>query len=257
MIITTILPVSRIKYLNRVLESLLNQTYKIENLLVIYDGTKEDFITVRNIIASLDIGTKLCVQSNNTTKAFSIPDRRRRIASIHNQAKELVGESDWVFSVEDDGVLPLNALERLVSVAEAYENVGMVTGVELGRWGVPYVGAWVVDNIDNIKVITSLDNKTSQVPFIIEQIDACGLYCGLIRSRYYKSHTFFSDNGLGPDVNLGLYLRSQGFDNYIDWGIPVTHLTGGDGFEIEIPATDKTRIVKLTRLSDNIWQASH
>lgn len=248
--ITTILPVSRVVYLDRVLESLKNQTYKSQSLIVIFDGSDSDFIKVRNKVVGIDYQHVLCVKSNNRRPAFSIPERRWHITNIHNQFRELIGEADWIFSVEDDGILPPDALERLVSVASMKE-LGMITGVELGRWGVPYVGAWRVDDVFKPERITSLENRAGEN--VGESIDVCGLYCGLIRADLYKGHKFTTANGLGPDVNLGLYIRQQGFHNYIDWGIPVTHLTNTRGLEMEIPATDTSLIVVLTALGKNTW----
>ena len=255
--ITAILPISRTKYLDRVITSLINQTYKPHSLLVVYDGPDSDYLAVRNKIVGLDFAQVLCVQSNNKSVAFSIPDRRRHIVSIHNQLRGLIGDADWVFSIEDDGVLQPDSLDRLVNVAQYHQDAGMVTGVELGRWGVPYVGAWVVDDMNDVQVITSIENKTLQaLPFAVQEIDACGLYCALIRADYYKQHEFFTDNGLGPDVNLGLFLRQNGFKNYIDWGVSVTHLTDRDGDEIEIHATSSAKVVRLTRLSGDRWQST-
>jgi hypothetical protein len=254
--ITAILPVSRIQYLDRVLGSLLDQTHKPENLLVIYDGEEQYLLEARNKIVGLEFNNVLFVQSDNLTPAHSIPDRRRHITNIHNQFRELIVDADWVFSIEDDGVLPQNALSRLVNVVNTHENVGMVTGVELGRWGVPYVGAWTVDDVHDTKLVTSVENLALQTPFTIQEIDACGLYCALIKAEEYKQHTFFTNNGLGPDVNLGIYLRQKGLYNYIDWGVPVTHLTNRAGLEMEIPATDRSRVVKLTLLAGSVWQSS-
>lgn len=253
--ITTVLPVSRLTYLDRVLESLLNQTHKPDNLLVIFDGHESQFLEVRNKIVGLPFDSVICVVSTNLAPAHTIPDRRRHISNIHNQFKELIQDADWIFSIEDDGILPSNALERLINIVSEYDNVGMVTGVELGRWGVPYVGAWLVDDINDIQLITSIENKSSEPG--IEEIDACGLYCALIRADKYKEHIFFNNNGLGPDVNLGLYLRKQGYNNYIDWSIPVTHLTFSDNKEIEITPFENSRIVKLRFLYGDVWQASH
>lgn len=255
MIITAILPVSRAKYLNRVLASLLNQTHKPHNLLVVFDGPENEFVEVRNAVSELPFEDSLCVLSNNRERADTIPDRRINIANNHNQFGELLSRTDWVFSIEDDGILPPDALERLIKTVEEKDDLGMVTGVELGRWGVPYVGAWVVDDPEDTKLITSLENKTNQP--IVEEIDACGLYCALIRADLYKQHHFFAHNGLGPDVNLGIYLRKQGLKNYIDWCVPVTHLTQTDGVEIEINPTSKTCIVTQRHLFNNIWELHH
>lgn len=253
--ITAILPVSRTKYLNRVLESLEKQTYKPNSLIVVYDGPDNKFIDVRNRIVGLEYDNVICVSSNNRFRAHTIADRRKNIVNIHNQIREIVADCDWVFSIEDDGILPADALSKLVANINVFHHhaidVGMITGVELGRWGFPYVGAWKVDDINDPHKIVSLDNKTSSNA--IEEIDGCGLYCALIRADLYKTHKFYTNNGVGPDVNLGLYLRQQGYKNYIDWSVHVTHLTHRNGGEIEICATDDSKIISLNRLSGGTW----
>jgi glycosyltransferase involved in cell wall biosynthesis len=256
MTITAILPVSRLQFLDRVLESLLAQTHKPNYLLVVFDGLESDLVEARNKIIGLDFESVRFVQSENLTPAFSIPDRRRHITNIHNQMSEMIGETDWVFSIEDDGILPPNALERLVKIAKEKDNLGMVTGVELGRWGVPYVGAWTVDNINDVHVVTSMENRAFLPNYGVEEIDACGLYCALIRGDLYREHNFFTDNGLGPDVNLGLYIRKLGYSNYIDWGIPVAHLTTVDGQEVVILPLELSKPITLRLLSYNTWQAT-
>lgn len=250
--ITVILPVSRTEYLDRVLESLTNQTYKPNNLIVIFDGYDSQYLYARNKIVEVKLDNVICVPSNNPAPAISIPDRRNHIVAIHNQIRELIEDCDWIFAIEDDGILPPDALEKLVNHVEKHEDTGMVSGVELGRWGVPYVGAWTVDNIYDTHVVTSAENKTHSDE--VEEIDACGLYCALIRADYYKLHEFYTMNGLGPDVNLGLYLRQQGFKNYIDWSIHVTHITFNNGLEVEIPATSESRVVSLQLLSGSTWK---
>ena len=250
--ITTILPVSRIKYLERVLESLLKQTHKIDNLIVVFDGADGEFLQVRNYIMKQDIENKICVPTPYSRMAYTIAERRWHIVAIHNQIRELLGEADYVFSVEDDGILPENALERLLEVQNANPDLGMVTGVELGRWGTPYVGAWRVDDIHEPSLVTSMESKVNQA--LVEEIDGCGLYCALIRADRYKEHKFDTINGLGPDVNLGLFLRQQGHKNYINWAIPITHLTQKMNNEIEIPATSESRVVTLRLSNNGVWK---
>lgn len=250
--IITILPVSRIKYLDRVLESLLKQTIKIKNLVVVFDGSDDEFVIVRNKIAELDIEERICVKTPFDKPAVTIAERRWRIVGIHTQIQELLGDCDWVFSVEDDGILPENALEQLLVACKKHKDAGMVTGVELGRWGIPYVGAWRVDDVFEPKRITSLENKTN-VPFI-EEIDGCGLYCALIRGNEYLKHKFDTRNGLGPDVNLGLFLRQNGYKNYINWHIPVTHLGTVFNHEAEFPATGNSRVITLTPTKSGAWR---
>lgn len=252
--ITAILPVSRIQFLDKILESLEKQTFKPDNLLVVYDGRPEHFEEVRNKIVGLNYKSVLCVTSNNPRPSITMPERREHIASIHNQIGDIIGDCDWIFSMEDDSVLPPDALRKLVKTVQLHDDVGIVTGVELGRWGVQYVGAWKVNDLNNVTEVTSMKSRTSEE--VIEGIDACGLYCALIRTDYYKNHDFFTDNGLGPDVNLALYLRREGFTNYIDWSIHVTHLLIRGGMETQINATDPSDVVILRPISENTWQAS-
>lgn len=252
--ITAILPVSRPQYLDRVLESLKNQTLKPNNLLVVFDGHDSQFIEVRNKVAEQQYELVLCVKSCNDRMALSIPDRRVHIAAIHNQIKTIIGDTDWIFSIEDDGVLPPNALADLFRMTKTCKNLGIATGVELGRWGVKYVGAWRVNDVNDASELSSIDNRIAEAP-LIEEIDACGLYCALIRADQYKEHTFTFRNGLGPDVNLGIFIRQRGYNNYVNWSIPVIHLNRVEGHEIEIHPSETAKSVKLRLLHGNIWQS--
>lgn len=256
--IVTILPVSRIEYFDRVIESLLNQSYgERTSLLVVVDGSNELFLRIRNKTAQIPLNNVLCVQSRNYgDSAVTIPQRRQRIASIHNQIRELLPEdTDYVFSIEDDGILPVNALSWLVNDMQNYPAAGLVTGVELGRWGVPYVGAWLADDVMNVRNLLSMENKIGREK--VDEIDACGLYCALIRADLYKLHKFTSDNGLGPDINMSLEFRQLGYKNYIDWFVPVTHLTDDNGATVEIPADSLSTVISLSPLPNSkVWFAS-
>ena len=185
---------------------------------------------------------------------MTIPQRRQRIANIHNQARALVGQDvDWIFSIEDDGILPVNALSWLVNDVQNYPHAGLVTGVELGRWDIPYVGAWNADDLFNPQIITSLESRVGSEQ--VDEIDACGLYCALIQADLYKTHQFSAKNGLGPDINMSLEFRQLGWKNYIDWFVPVTHLTEKNLKTIEIPADSKSFPVRLTKLDEYTWHA--
>ena len=261
--ITAVLPVSRPKYLERVLDSLAAQTHPVDGLIVIHDGPDREFMGVRNAVMSRGFSNTLCVQSANKKTGVGIHDRRRNISNIHNQVRDILPpvpdlilqqyEAGWIFSIEDDGILPPDALERLLNHARLFPDSGMITGVELGRWGSQYVGAWMADDVNSVKQLWSLKNMAGETDSA-EEIDGCGLYCALIRADEYKAHEFYSSNGLGPDVNLGLFLRQRGYQNYILWGVHVTHLTSLSGLEVEIPATDRSVQVSLTHLSGDIWQ---
>ena len=248
--ITAVLPVSRTTYLEQVIYSLTNQTRKLDNLIVVFDGPPTGYVEVRNKIVELPFNT-LCVPSNNPFVAETILERRRNIANNHNQLRELVGDCDFVWSIEDDGIIPLDALSKLIRGFNTFPEAGLITGVELGRWGNPYVGAWTVDNITTPQQATSLTNKSLEGGY--EEIDASGLYCALMRADLYKENNFFTQNGLGPDVNLGLAIRQKGFKNYIDWSIHLTHLTYDMNQYKEIHATDHSSVVVLTWAYGSTW----
>lgn len=248
--ITAVLPVSRTNYLDQVLDALVNQTRRPDNLIVVFDGVDGQYLEVRNKVVALPFKV-LCLPSTNLAPAHSIPDRRRHIVNIHNQVRELIGNCDFVWLVEDDSIVPLDALEKLTTDIQNL-GVAMVTGVELGRWGIPYVGAWRADDVTTPTKLTSLKNKAEEGG--VEEIDACGMYCALVYSGLYQDHEFYTSNGLGPDVNLGLGIRKKGFKNYINWSIHVTHLTNTVGEEKQIRATDKSRVATLTLMYGSTWR---
>ena len=249
--VIAVLPISRMKYIDRVLQSLENQTLKPKMLCVIVDK-KLDPAEDKRLKELLEGLTMRVVigKSPNEKVGSSIQERRQNISNLHNEFCDLIYEANgrnlnkvlshrWVFSLEDDGILPPDAIERLVSVATE-KNACLVSGVELGRWGLPYVGAWKADDCENPQKITSMKRGDS-----VEEIDASGLYCVVTHSIDYITHRFHCDNGLGPDVNFGLDLKSKGSKNYIDWGVKVTHLTSGFDGEKEIPADSKSFQVEL------------
>lgn len=256
--ITIILTVSRFDFLQRVVSSIELQDITARNvgILAIVDGTEELYLQTRNLLNETKFAENLTVMfegANGVVPRYDINARRQRIAQIHNQAKQLISDTtQYVFTVEDDTILPRGAVKTLLNVAAHKKSIGQVTGVELGRWSVPYVGAWVADDVYEPTQLRSLPNATDY-PTAFENIDACGLYCSLIQASLYKAHNFTSANGLGPDVNLGIELRQLGYENFIHWGVHCTHMTTDNGEEQYINATDKSKIIVLTKLNEQKW----
>ena len=251
--VTIVLLVSRRDYLDKVLTGLelMHCDASRTNILCIVDGDDELFLTTRNLVNGMKFNERLVVRSDNkeTPSRLDVQKRRKHIAALHNQAGHLIGDDvDWIFSVEDDTTFGRKALDRLLSVVVNYPSIGFVEGVELGRWGVPYVGAWRADDIYSTTTIKSVEKGKG-----VEKIDAGGLYCALIRADLYKNHQFNSDNGLGPDVNFGMELRRTGYDNYIHWDVPCKHYNNVMGKEVVITPTDDTKVVTLTKKSDTKW----
>lgn len=228
------------------------------NILCIVDGSSNLYVHTRNLIADLKFNQRLTVQTNypNPPERLSIPERRHRIAAAHNQARELIAHNDgYIFSVEDDTVIEQHALRRLTEIAIKHRAFGMAEGVELGRWGIPYVGAWKANDIYDLKQLISLENQPRATGE--QEIDAGGLYCSLIKTELYKQHTFTSENGLGPDINFGIELRQLGYQNYIAWDVRCQHYNNVLGKEVVINAGDKSKIITLTKEKNNKWRSSY
>jgi len=256
--VTIVLLVSRENYLRRVLSNLelLDCDPETVSFLCIVDGTDQLFIKVRNQTQDLKFKNVLCVKSTTAGVPFNldIRDRRRRIAAAHNQARALIThDTGYVFSIEDDTIIPTNALRKLIYTAVRHRAFASICGVELGRWGLPYVGAWQANDIYELAELNSIPSKVTEGG--IENIDACGLYCTLIRADLYKQHEFTSKNGLGPDINLAIENRQLGFENFIDWSIHCIHLYKYHDEELELKATDESQQITLFKMTDKKWGA--
>lgn len=241
---TIFIPVSRPDYLDRLFVALehldcdTNQT----NLLTYVDGDAQLFLQTRNLTDASRFASRLCVQRRPTGtskvgQVFGLMDRRKRIADIKNESKALIGACDYVFGLEDDTIPPPNALAKLQADYLAYPHAGFIEGVELGRWGIAYVGAWSADDpYDPTKIESLLPPAPDS--YKIQEIDAGGFYCYLTPRANYMMQEYkpFGRNDLGPDVNFGLFLRQQGFKNYIDWSINCEHRMRGGG-SVSLPST--------------------
>lgn len=222
--VTIFMPVSRKDHLDRIFAALelLECNSEHTNLLVVVDGKTDLFVEARNKVEMSKFANRLCLQfkSKHILRQFDIMGRRMRISDIHNFAKEHIGECDFVFGIEDDTLVPTNALTQLLKGYSIHPFAGFIEGIEMGRWGIPYIGAWKADDIYTPTRIESTPMKEG-----LHEIDAGGFYCFLTRAQTYKNHDFkpFERNGLGPDVDYGLELRRLGLLNYADYSIQCAH----------------------------------
>lgn len=239
---TIVLLVSRDTFLEEVFESLDKLRCDISQtaLLCIVDGEADLFVKARNMVEMSKYGERLCLHEKRTRKIrqFDITGRRKRISYLHNVARTHVN-TEYVFGVEDDTIVPFYALEMLGE--NLVDGVGMVEGVEMGRWGVPYIGAWLADDIHEPTEITSLPMSEGLV-----EIDAGGFYCFLTRSEHYKNHEFkpFDGNGLGPDVDFSLALRRQGLKNYALFDVECIHKQPDRDIKFDVTIPRQIKMVK-------------
>ena len=155
----------------------------------------------------------------------SIVLRRRRIAEVHNQSKEMIIALDgkFVLGLEDDTVFTNLCVERLYRKFVENEDTGLVSAYEAGRWNMKIIGIWGFDDVKNPRVCwTELPGKD------YEEIDAAGMYCYLTPTTLYLKHHYTTEDvdPYGPDVRYGLDLRQQGYKNYVDWSQPCGHIDG-------------------------------
>lgn len=232
---TILLFVSRKQYLEEVFEALEKLKCDIREtaLLVIVNGEADLYIQTRNLVEMSKYSETLCIQEKPKTKlrTYDISGRRKRIAKLHNIAKEYIN-TEYVFGIEDDTIIPFYALEM---IGQYYtDEVGVIEGVEMGRWGVPYIGAWIADNLEEPTELTSLPMSEGLI-----EVDACGFFCFLTRADFYKAHNFkpFDNNGLGPDTDFSLSLRKRGLKNYALFDVECVHKSenGDIKFGVTIP----------------------
>jgi hypothetical protein len=152
-------------------------------------------------------------------------------------------------------ILPTDALRRLLADYLARPHAGFIEGVELGRWGIPHVGAWRADDVYDMKRLESVLPHTAElvdgarrpigaVPDrVVEEIDAGGLYATLTKYERYADHEFKPYEGcaFGPDIEWGIALRQQGYVNYLDWSVAVEHCRP-DGTSVHPKATRSVRM---------------
>lgn len=222
--ITIVIPCSRPDFLQRIFSQLdmMDCQRDKTNILAYVDGDQRLFEKVQHFITHSNFAKKNVVfRAKGLPNVGSIRARRQRISDIHNEVKKHIGACDYIWLIEDDTLFPMNALKKLVDHMLMNPYAGFITGAELGRWGFLHLGAWKTNDVYAPTIIES--------PYLekgLQEIDAAGLYCCLVRRDIYMNHFFtpFEDI-LGPDVHFGLELRKAGYKNYIDYDMHCSHLT--------------------------------
>ena len=246
---TIILPVSRKDYLSKIfiILEMLDCDRAYTNLLVYVDGSLELFQKVRNLVVNSKFRERLCVyRRKGVGSVSSVLRRRQRIADIHNEIKDLIKETDFIFLIEDDTLFPSNTLKKLLSIAYMKKYFGFISGVEVGRWGLTHIGGWIVDDIYDTKQVTSIKKGTGVV-----EVDGAGLYCCLTTKENYMKNIFKPyDKILGPDFDFGITLRKKGLKNYLDYSITCQHLTKKEALTLLNSKIVQVRFEK----SDDDWR---
>lgn len=238
--LTIILPISRDTYLRRLFASLEFMILPSDtSILSIVDGNTELYEKARNYVTMSKFNEKLCIY-NKSQPSTTIISRRKRIAEIHNEMKQYLNNTELLFLAEDDTLYHPSTIRKLFDVYKDYPHAGLVSGVQVGRWGLKYLGLWEVDNVYDLTRISS-----SQLKQGIHEIDASGFYCMLTKKDTYMKHNFEPyEDVLGPDFNYGLSLRQQGYRNYVNFDVQCTHLTQKEDLKV-------TEVVQVSYKKDD------
>lgn len=192
---------------------------------------------------------------NKPPRVLDIVSRRNRITKLKDQTKNYIGGSDFVFCFEDDCLLPDETIDILIEDWATFASdfdIGFIQGVQVGRWGYPYAAAWRVDDLEQMNQIeTMFPPERRATTKIISEVDGGGFYCYLTTTKIYKAASYFWRDPVGPDVWFGLDLRIKGYTNFIDWGLPIGHVTK-DG--ILYPDENTVRII--LKRADDRWHQS-
>jgi hypothetical protein len=232
--ITIFCPFTRPHYVRRWFDDLASTDLRPENvnlaLIIDCEGDEGGKQIYARIMEEMNRTTfrKFVIIRNyeHHVNEMSIPIRRRRIAEIHEQSKDIIRalDGEFVLGLEDDTVFTNLCVQRLYQPFEDnMKPVGFVTAYGAGRWHNKIIGVWGFDNVDDPKMCwTELPDKDYQ------ECDAAGFYCYLTPTQFYLEHEYKSEDWepYGPDVRYGLQLRQKGFVNLVDWSQPCGHNDG-------------------------------
>lgn len=187
----------------------------------------------------------------NQPNEIKLAIRRARVADVKNQSKDLIAKTDgeYIISFEDDTVM-----ERLDSLATLYngldEVVGFVEGVQMGRWGANIIGAWEADNPGMPEVIKTL-LPPANPDIVYQRITGGGFYGYATHRHLYLNHDYYTSTSQpwGPDVNFGFYVRSRGYNCYIDWSTIFGH---ADHDRIGWPDTPGQKLAQVVYTKDTL-----
>lgn len=221
--VSLFVPITRWWALNQLFHGLngleTNEHFQIHERIFYIDT--DDMRTINGVKEYADEHDQIIVSGNSAPTEVRITERRNRITAMKNASRQYIdGHSDYVISVEDDTILPPDAAIKLTDMARKNPNIGIGSGVQVGRWKARMIGLWRVDSIEQPTRFITLPHTPYDY---IEEIDAAGMYCYITATPLYKDTDYRWQEPLGPDVFYGLDLRRQSYTNYVDWSLVCGH----------------------------------
>lgn len=183
-------------------------------------------------------GATLYQSGREIPNEFDIAYRRTRICVMKEKSKELIANSKYIFGLEDDTIAPPNAFTRLLEHITANSSCAVVSGVEVGRHTIPFIGVWTIEPLED-------PIKISSVPYMskgTQEVDGCGWYCYITPTDLYKqAHYRYEAECLGPDVVYAWDQRRAGYKVLVDWNVLCNHMM--ENGKWLIPSNNTAQIV--------------
>src|SRR5690606_29971375 len=191
-----VLTASRFHFFKTILES-IHKSWddRITELVVILDCETKHVTKYTEVLKSFTHMHRVIHTNMGYPPNTGIKVRRKRIAKIHRFIQQQKFYSEHLIFIEDDTIISTDGIKKLFKLHSIYPTAGLVSGIQVGRHGIEYIGAWKVDDVYNPQKIQSIGFKDKQV-------DATGFYFFMIRTDVYKKTVFDDefDGLLGPDV---------------------------------------------------------
>lgn len=254
--ITLLMPVTRAWRVATIAEMLSKHDYtgfKVE-ILICIDTTEITEHYVRNAFEKWEVPKPYTIihTGNHPMGEINQTRRRNRIAEMLTFASKHIGDTDFVYMVEDDTDVKPNALQSLMASHKAFEDagvkVGIVEGVQVGRHGYRMIGAWRMNDLHNPTVMETIPYNQSD---LYDKIDGGGLYCFVVRTPLFKAHAWtWQYECFSVDTTFGISLRKQGYQNFIDWMVQTGHAQQGHG---ALYPSDRCVVVRYEVQPEGHW----
>lgn len=164
--VSIIVPVYNVeKYLHRCLDSIVGQTYKNIEVIIIDDG-------------STDNSGKICDEYNRDVRCHISHQKNKGLSQTRNEALKIVS-GEYVLFVDSDDYIDNNLVEKILRLMRGNNaDVAIFSNYEITNFGsTKYINAFEKDNID----ISSLDTNKLYHLVMMDKI------LNVVWNKMYKS----------------------------------------------------------------------
>ena len=143
--VSVIVPIYKVEqYIEKCVRSIMNQTYKNLEIILIDDGSPDHSGRICDELASLDNRIRVIHKEND-----GVSNARNTGISI--------SKGDYIYFIDGDDYAELNAIETLVSYAEKEESDLVIADINIVDEQGNYLGETNGENEDEYRVFTSVE----------------------------------------------------------------------------------------------------